>query len=146
MLKKYKQKVYALVLLLREMLMPWLLLGLLLGLWLVLLLWLGQWLWLGLMLVLGLRQLLWLLLGLVLGLWRLLQRFSSNESSPLTKFDSLFPEEWRNDLETQIKRMRKAGKPERFIKRRQIRVRLSWILGFARIKLENLWLPKNRRS
>jgi hypothetical protein len=112
--KKYKRNIYALVLVLMEVLV-----------------------------LVGLRQ------GQVQGqmrLKRVLKLFSSKKSSPLTKFDSLFPEEWRNDLETQIKRMRRARKPERFIKRKQIRVRLSWILSWVQIKLENLWLPKNRRS
>jgi hypothetical protein len=70
-----------------------------------------------------------------------------NQKTPLlTKFDSLFPEDWRNDLETQINQMKRAKMPKRFIRRKQIKVRLDWIQSFIWISWDNPWLPKNKEN
>jgi hypothetical protein len=70
----------------------------------------------------------------------------NQKSSLLTKFDSLFREEYRNDLETLINQMKREKKPERFIRRKQIKVRLDWIQSEIRRSWDNPWLPKNKEN
>lgn len=110
-------------------------LGLLLGLGLALVL----------ALVLGMVLGLELLLGLVLGQVGGLNRLFSKRSPSTTKLERLyffFPEEQANDVTTKLRWLKKAKKPQWFIRLKATQYWLELFWAAIQIRWDNLWQAK----